>query len=108
MSRALQDPDSIPVRFHRYTDVEVLAPSITPVRGFLSRVSKISASKFKGSLLFPNYENNTDGLSSTLLSTPYLSRADRLYAEKPPANLPVDYKEALLNDLARGSFGVNT
>ena len=108
MSRALQDPDSVPVRFHRYTDVEVLAPSITPVRGFLTRVSKISASKFKGSPLFPNHENNPDGLSSTLLSTPYLSRSDRLYAANPPASLPADYKKALLDDLARGSFGVNT
>ena len=108
MSRALQDPDSIPIGCHRYTEVEALAPPITPTRGFLTRVSKITASRFKGSPLFPNFENNTDGLSSTLLSTAYVSGSDRSYALHPPADLPAAYKKALSNQLSRGSFGVNT
>ena len=47
MSRALQNPDLIPISCHRYTVVEALEPSITPIRGFLTRVSRFSASKFK-------------------------------------------------------------
>ena len=108
MSRSLQDPDQIPIICHRYTSVETLAPSITPVRGFLARVGKVSASKFKGSPLFPNYVNNTDGLSSTLLSTAYVSNSDRLYASSPPDDLFSDYKAELKQALRSGSFGVNT
>ena len=34
--------------------------------------------------------------------------SDRAYAENPPPDLPAAYKESLLSDLSRGSFGVNT
>ena len=101
MSRSLQDPDLIPISCHRRTDVEALDPSITPVRGFLTRVGNVSASIFKGSPPFPNYVNNTDGLSSTLLSTSYVSNSDRLYASNPPVGLSSDYKASLLQVLSR-------